>query len=202
MLVACPGCDLNNPTKLLKRKHTKPNKRIAGLPCVFNIEHEETVSLKEFHKRALNSAGTNVLRCTYFHISHLIWESLRPHLASHDLTIVDYSKEVSPLHTPQYEIHFKYKAEFIKPSLPTRSFVKTIFDAKNFNTFMDLYRCNFISFLNNTRSIDWYATWNRFKNCSNLSKSHTSFKKSIHITFSSKLMLDELPLLYKLQTSR
>src|SRR5581483_2749512 len=162
----------------------------------------KTVSLKKFHKGALNPSGTNVLRCTFFHISHLIRESLRPHLATHDLTIVDCSKEISPLLTPQYGIQFKYKAEFVKPSLPIRSFIKAIFNAKNFNTFTDLYCCNFIFFLNNTRSIDWHATWNRFKNCSNLPKSHTSFKKSIHITFASKLMLDELPLLSKLQTTR
>src|SRR5207244_2312923 len=81
-LVACSGCSLNNPNKLFKRHSTKPNKRTSHLPCVFNIEHGETVSLKEFHTGALNPSDVNVLRCTYFHISHLIRDSLRPHLSS------------------------------------------------------------------------------------------------------------------------
>src|SRR2546421_6724012 len=80
-LVACSGCSLNNPTKLLRRQSAKPNRRISHLPCVFNIEHEETVSLKEFHKGTLNPSGINDFRCSYFHISHLIRDSLRPHLS-------------------------------------------------------------------------------------------------------------------------
>src|SRR5436305_5535776 len=78
-LTACPGCSLNNPTKLYRQRSIKPNKRTGHLPCVFNIEHEETVSLKEFHKGPLDPAGQHTLRCTYFHISYLIKESLRPH---------------------------------------------------------------------------------------------------------------------------
>jgi len=106
--------------------------------------------------------------------------------------------KTTSLNTPP----ISYRNDFIIPTLLTRSFVKALFDAQNFNKYIELQRSSFISFLTNTKSIDWLATWNRFKNCSTQPKSHTSFKKSIHTTFSSKLMLDELPLLYKLQTTR
>ena len=60
-----------------------------------------------------------------------------------------------------------------------------------------------VSFLSDAQCINWTATWSRFKNCSPLlPKSHTSFKKSAYKSFTSKLLLDELPLLHKLQTSR
>src|SRR5581483_11800882 len=182
--------------------HSKPNKRIEGLPCVFNIQHEETVNLKEFHKGALHPSETNHLRCTYFYISHLIRETLRPHLALLDFVDPNLLHETAPPPLPVYGIHFRFQGDFISPSMPTRSTIKSIFNAQNFNKYLELHRCRFLSFLNNTKSIDWPATWNRFKNCSNLPKSHTSFKKSIHITFASKLMLDDLPLLSKLQTTR
>ena len=201
-LTACSGCHLNNPSKLFKRKSSKPNKRFSHLPCVFNIEHEETVSLKDYHIGTLNPLGINMLRCTYFHISHLIRDSLRPHLSSQSQISEIASDNLTTSHPLQYGLFFKHKSDFINPTVSTRSFVKSIFDAQGFNEFINLKRCNTISFLNNTRGIDWPATWNRFKNCSILPKSHTSFKKSIHVAFASKLMLDELPLLSKLQTTR
>ena len=201
-LVACSGCHLNNPSKLFKRKNTKPNKRFSHLPCVFNIEHEETVSLKEYHIGTLQPLDVNVLRCTYFYISHLIRDSLRPQSSPQISVPTTTPNNLTTSHPLQYGLFFRYKAAYINPTLPTRSFVKSIFGAQGFNSFINLTRCNFISFLNNTRCIDWPATWNRFKNCSSLPKAHTSFKKSIHVAFASKLMLDELPLLSKLQTTR
>ena len=203
ILTACPGCSLNNPTKLFKQRSIKPNKRTGHLPCVFNIEHEETVSLKEFHKGPLDPDGQHTLRCTYFHISHLIRESLRPHLSASNPTAT--FKIVDSLHVNlpiKQGLFFKYDLQFIKNIEAPRAFVKSIFDAQCFNNFINLQRCNFISFLTDTKSIDWLATWNRFKNCSPQPKSHTSFKKSAHVAFSTKLMLDELPLLHKLQTTR
>src|SRR3989449_2231588 len=202
-LVACSGCSLNNPNKLFKRCNTKPNKRTSHFPCVFNIEHEETVSLKEFHTGALNPSDVNVLRCTYFHISHLIRDSLRPHLSSQTPIVVNASDGLlTRSHPFQYGLFFKHKTEYINPSLLARPLLNTIFEAQCFNKYVNLQRYSFISFLNNNRCIDWLATWSRFKNCSNQPKSHTSFKKSTHIAFASKLMLDELPLLHKLQTTR
>src|SRR2546421_159256 len=120
-LVACSGCSLNNPTKLLRRQSAKPNRRISHLPCVFNIEHEETVSLKEFHKGTLNPSGINDFRCSYFHISHLIRDSLRPHLSI--LSPIDVNVSNGGLtrsHPLQYGVFFKHKAEFINSPISTR----------------------------------------------------------------------------------
>ena len=202
-LVACSGCSLNNPTGLLRKHYTKPNKRLCHLPGVFNIEHEEAVSLKEFHIGKLDPLGINALRGTYFHVSHLIRESLRPYLSDNPQTSVNLSKDlIDKSHPFQYGIFFNFKNEFIRPPTSPRLFAKYIFEAQCFSKFITLQRCNFISFLNNNRCIDWPATWSRFKNCSNQPKSHTSFKKSIHMAFASKLILDELPFLHKLQTTR
>src|SRR2546421_8297369 len=113
-LVTYSGCSLNNPTKLFRRQSTKPNRRISHLPCVFNIEHEETVSLKEFHKGTLDPSGVNDLRCSYFHISHLIRDSLRPHLSTQTPIDVNISNGVlTRSHPFQYGLFFKYKTEFI-----------------------------------------------------------------------------------------
>src|SRR5581483_4417951 len=105
-------------------------------------------------------------------------------------------------HPFQYGLFFNYKSDYLIHFTSTHQFVKTIFNAQCFNRYINLQCCNFIFFLNNTKFIDWVATWNRFKNCSPLPQSYTSFKKSIHMAFSSKFMLNELLFLYKLQTAR
>src|SRR5579871_5664860 len=52
-------------------------------------------------------------------------------------------------------LFFKHSLQFIKNKEAPCTFVKSVFDAQCFNNFINLQRCNFISFLNNTKSIDW-----------------------------------------------
>ena len=130
LLAACPGCSLNNPTKLFRHKNTKPNKRTSHLPCVFNIEHEETVSLKDFHKGMLHPTKDNTLRCTYFHVSHLIRELLRPHLSTAPpLNVPNSDSNLGLSHPLKYGLYFHYNSEYLDSSTPTRPFVKAILDA-------------------------------------------------------------------------
>jgi len=76
--------------------------------------------------------------------------------------------------------------------------VKNIFDAINFNTILHLKRWQDIKVLSDQSAIDWIATWALFGSHFNERKITTSFKHSSAISFRTKLLMEELPLLDKL----
>lgn len=78
----------------------------------------------------------------------------------------------------------------------------SLYDAFNFCGLLSLQRWNVISFFHQKQLIDWKATWDLLNFHQNLSRSSTSFKRNRQITFASKLLMDELPLLSVLQTVR
>src|SRR5581483_155882 len=198
-LSACQGCHLNNPHSLNIRVPKKPCKRTGHLPCVFMKEHFEVVNLKEFLPYNLNNSNT--LNITYFHMIHLILDTLLPALTP---GIPDHINPDDALLEckPQYGVFFRNSSSFIPVTSHLRTFVKSVFNAQNFNNLLSLKRWSFISFLNNSQAIDWKATWFLFKNHHSLQKSKTSFAQSTHQAFSFKLLMDELPIFSKLQSTR
>ena len=118
LLIACTGCSWNNPTKLFRHRNVKSNKHTSHLPYVFNIEHKETVSLKDFHKGLLNPSGIYTLRCTYFHISHLIRDTLRPHLsAPTTLNTFISDSNLRESHPYRYGLYFHYNSVYFNSSI-------------------------------------------------------------------------------------
>src|SRR6185436_14387415 len=83
---------------------------------------------------------------------------------------------------------------------PVRGFVKSIHSAINFHNLLSLNRWSRINFFNNRSMIDWTATWHLWKFKLDLSSQQTSFKHSALKAFCAKLLMDELPLLHRLQT--
>jgi hypothetical protein len=84
----------------------------------------------------------------------------------------------------------------------TRSLIKQIFSAYNFFSLLHLGRWKDILTFHQHKTINWNATWSTFNYHVNMSKTATSYAHSSRISFSTKLMLDELPLLAHLQTRR
>src|SRR5256714_13652210 len=76
--------------------------------------------------------------------------------------------------------------------------VKNIFDAINFNTILHLKRWQDIKVLSDRSDINWIATWALFGSHFSKRKVITSFKHSSAISFCTKLLIEELPLLDKL----
>src|ERR1044072_6493507 len=84
----------------------------------------------------------------------------------------------------------------------TRPFFRDLFDALNFNSLLNLSRWSRISFYHQRQLIDWKNTWLLLNTFHINKKGRTSFKKSSYVTFSTKLLMDKLPLLHNLQSKR
>ena len=200
-LSPCKGCRFHAPNKH-RSVNIKKNKNFKKLKCVITAEHDEVINLKHLQTGWLfKKDDTNVLPIPYFHLRHQIYASLRPQ-ASHSLDLTDTPVLLSLAHY-NLGLHFcSPKGNYIPVKYDTRLFVKHIFDAFNLNVLLDLKRWKHISFLNDSQSIDWTATWSLFKSYLDFPNAHTSFKKSTLKTFRVKLLINELPILHNLQSYR
>jgi hypothetical protein len=97
---------------------------------------------------------------------------------------------------------FHHNDSHIPVNSPVRSFIKEVMNAVNFASLLSLERWQLVLFHHNQNSIDWDVTWCLLKHHNKTDKCSTSFAKSTLISFSSKLLLNELPLLQLLQTKR
>ena len=77
--------------------------------------------------------------------------------------------------------------------------MKQLFNAFDFSQLISLSRFDQILTFHYNGLIDWTLTWALFRFSNTVSRSHTSFEHSNLISFRTKIMLDELPLLPRLQ---
>ena len=101
-----------------------------------------------------------------------------------------------------YNLQFNSSSSSHQVQTAPRTFMKTLFDALRFNSLLALPRWKTVESWHSLRYLDWPATWLLFNHIHNGSKSSTSFSSSAKKAFSTKMMLNELPLLSILQTIR
>ena len=99
---------------------------------------------------------------------------------------------------PQWEARFETRSYGFRPGRSCHDAIQAIFDAINFNGLLQLSRWSCIKNLSDNFNIDWAVTWNLFSYHINTKKITTSFKHSILVSFRTKLMMDELPLMNNL----
>ena len=201
-LLECQGCSLQDSAA----RKGKSNKRTADLPCFFVKDHDQVLDLKHLSYADLKRTSPNLLRANFLQLSHAIRASfgLLPDtlLGAHG----DFPSRPSPP-VLSCVLDFSFRADggsasFLPVTKPSRVFVSNLFDAYNFSSLLNLHRWSRISFFNGLQLINWAVTWSLFNHRPDSSKSSTSFAHSAKVVFYSKLMLDELPLLHLLQTSR
>jgi hypothetical protein len=211
-LQECPGCSLHDPS-INRQIGNKPiDQSLVPLPCLSTNTHNNVVSLKHLQQSKFRRIPNHVsleLRSTLYQLTSQIRSTLcdaNPLRHRQDTTpqIIIPTDPVNPLPTDlSTGLFYQYNTTYSPINLPnTRTAMKLILSAYNFSSLLLLGRWNNILMFHQNKTIDWQATWSTFNHHTGAPKNSTSFAHSSRISFSTKLMLDELPLLAHLQTRR
>jgi len=196
-LQECQGCALHDPAALTHG--SRIDSRMTDLPCVLKSHHLSWVSLKSlqtgqakfsrsdphpFHE--LNAVGfhvTDALRCIF-----TLAPAPRP------------IPPLSPEPAPAVSLTLSWAHHPITSA--TRTFVRSLLQAQTFNKLIALARWAHLQPLHDQGFINWHYTSLVFNYHMDSPKTHTSFEFSKRHTFAAKLLMNELPLLGRLQSCR
>ena len=200
-LIACTGCTLHDATA--SRHGSRVDSRIVDIPCLFKAPHSSYMDLKhlQYGQAKFNRLESHNLNIAPFQLLHYLQEYFtRPHLTQHH---PPGPYIPSPLEDEvlEYGLYFLSGSTLEKFNLNPRWLVKAIFAASTFNQLISLSRWQHIRDCHFTRQIDWSITSKVFT-LNRLLTSNTSFEHSSRTAFTVKLLMNELPLLANLQTSR
>jgi hypothetical protein len=204
-LIECPGCNLHDLTTQESQDNRPPSKKVLGIPCVFTELHRYVVSLKHLEH------GQSPYR--YRRDDYDIRSTLYQLIPQIKLALVDRITDINlsspPSPAPLGDEHINLGLFFTNghtyqciPKPHFRHFIKQLFSAANFAYMLQLNRWADISSFHDQRMINWDASWSAFHYHEDGLKITTSFNHSARVSFSSKLMLNELPLLSTLRTRK
>jgi hypothetical protein len=207
VLKECPGCPLHDHDTHQRNGHNhRIDRYLLQYPCLSFSSHERTLNLRHLQQsrytREDDSVESHTLRTTEFQLIPQIKASLSATspTSGHQLSTPIPNNNINP---QELDLYFTHNSNSIKVTTPnTRHCLKSLFSAFNFSSLLNLDRWKDILTLHQHQSIDWTASWHAY-NCHNgESKVSTTYKHSARVVFSTKLMLDELPLLSHLQSYR
>src|SRR5436305_8119543 len=187
----CEGCHLNanyiarrtstTYLDLFPCKITCAHNDVVKLPIIPTARFDREITLK--FNTMLSNLTLDIRAC--YHSSAVVSSSpLQSSLISYDFG--------------RLALSFTHLAAAYHVNTDAHFTVKSIFDAINFNTILHLKRWQDIKVLLDRSDINWIATWALFGFHFNERKVTTSFKHSSAISFCTKLLMEELPLLDKL----
>jgi hypothetical protein len=99
-----------------------------------------------------------------------------------------------------YGLQFVSSSASYQVKIAPRTFMKALFNALRFDSLLALQRWKTVDFWHSLQYLDWPVAWLLFSHKIDGSKRSTSFSSSALKAFSTKMMLNELPLLSLLQT--
>ncbi|HVH96901.1 MAG TPA: hypothetical protein VM682_08160, partial [Bacillus sp. (in: firmicutes)] len=187
-LKECEGCHLNN-----NYTFRRTSQYLDQFPCRIACQHNNALKLTIRPTTLFDREATLKFNTTLANLTSDIKASFTP--------ITD-----QPIQRPiprEYEygrvsLNFTNNSVTHNINTDTRTTIKSIFDAINFQDILHLKRWETIKSFSDQSGIDWIATWALFSSHFCGSKTGTTFKKSSAISFRTKLLMEELPLQNKL----
>jgi hypothetical protein len=183
------------------------------VPCLFADIHSNVLNLKSLdeHGNTFNRHLPMTLKLPKINVENLVADNMAssPTTSTQNRCLpsdliryldIDVSSDTPLISQPYFFDHENTTSPI--NHLRVRLFTKDLFNTKKFCELLSLNRWQPIEDLHSKGAIDWSATWHLFSYHQGLKKSATSFIHSKRISFSSKTMMDELPLLHNLQTAR
>src|ERR1041384_957371 len=157
ILKECDGCSLHKSSAALPPicgQRRDPS--LASYPCLKALPHDNVVDLSSYQigRQSYTRIDRHTLRTTFAQVTSNIRQSLG--IAPPTLTT---------FLAPQISGNFTLSPVFSHNQLPinlpahTRSFLRDLFDAVNFDSLLKLSRWSRISFFHQRQLIDWDNTW-------------------------------------------
>jgi len=187
-LKECTGCYLNTDVIVSSNRN---NGYFDQFPCRIPCQHNEAVKLTISSSPRFDRHLELAFNTTLAKLTSDIRSSFFPHTINTSAMLTPFDRGTTQLALKHNDISYNIITD-------TRTAIKNIFDAVNFNGLLQLARWNNIKNLSDNSSIDWVRTWNFFGHHMNAKKTTTSYKHSIQVSFRTKLMMNELPLLNNL----